>query len=162
MDGGPPTNRLAREPQRFQHQPDWAIPSMNDPQSPSPSQPPPPPAGVNPNPPGAISPAAGSGGVPEKTGGRSGGQWLIFGLVLLSPAILTMLFAQSADIWPIFTFGLSALTSLYCGFWLAWTIGRTTAVRILVGLLLSGGFYFISFLLCCAGCALGEAKLDMR
>lgn len=88
--------------------------------------------------------------------------WLIFFGVLLLPALLTLVTARSDNVWPFFTFGLSLITALYCGFWVAGRICRTTGARLAVGGALSGGFYALSFILCCAGCAVGGAQLDFR
>jgi hypothetical protein len=54
------------------------------------------------------------------------------------------------------------VAALYCGFWMSWRICRTLAGRVVAGIALTGGFYIVSFFLCCAGCALGGAELDMR
>lgn len=88
--------------------------------------------------------------------------WLIFLAVLLFPALLTLLTAKSQALWPICTFVVGGLAALYCGFWLSWRICQTKSGRVIVGVLLSGGFYVVSFFLCCAGCALGGAKLNFQ
>ena len=103
---------------------------------------------------------------PKSEGGPSPAKstrgWPIFFGVLLLPALLTLVTARSDDVWPFFTFGLSLITALYCGFWLAGRICRTTGARLAAGVALSGGFYVLSFILCCAGCAIGGAQLDFR
>jgi hypothetical protein len=94
--------------------------------------------------------------------GKSSGGWIVFFIVLILPALLTLLTAKSKDLWPVSTFLISGVAALYCGFWMAWRICRTTAGRVMTGLALSGGFYVVSFFLCCAGCALGGAKLNFQ
>lgn len=88
--------------------------------------------------------------------------WGIFGIALVAPASLTLLTARSESLWPIFTFPASGLAGLYCGFWLASRICRTTPGKILGGLALSALFAGVSFALCCAGCAMGGAKLNFH
>jgi hypothetical protein len=93
---------------------------------------------------------------------RSQGGWIVFVIVLFLPALLTLLTARSQDLWPVSTFLVGGAAALYCGFWMAWRICRTTAGRVAAGIALSGGFYVVSFFLCCAGCAIGGAQLNMH
>lgn len=93
---------------------------------------------------------------------KSRGGWLVFVMVLLVPAILTFLTAKSENLWPVSTFIVGAGAALYCGFWMAWRICRTNAGKVIVGLALSVGFYWVSFVLCCAGCAIGGAALNIH
>lgn len=86
----------------------------------------------------------------------------MFLVALLLPAVLTLLTAKSDDLWPFFTFALGGVTAIYCGFWTARLACRTTIARVLVGLIFSAGFYVVSFFLCCAGCTLGGASLNIH
>lgn len=88
--------------------------------------------------------------------------WWIFGAVLVTPALLTLLTAKSQDLWPIFTFPASGAAGLYCGFWMASRVCRTVPGNILGGLALAAVFAVVSFALCCAGCALGGAQLNIH
>jgi hypothetical protein len=88
--------------------------------------------------------------------------WFVFVIVLLLPALLTLLTARADSLWPVSTFLVGGVAALYCGFWLAWRIFRSTATRWILAMFFSGGFYVVSFFLCCAGCALGGAKLNFH
>ncbi len=103
---------------------------------------------------------------PDPTTGESRprrtGSWLLFVLALLLPAVLTLLTARSQDLWPFFTFVLGGASAIYCGFWTASLVCRTSVGRVLVGLVFSAGFYVVSFFLCCAGCTLGGASLNIH
>lgn len=88
--------------------------------------------------------------------------WLLFGLVLIAPAVLTLLTSKSQDLWPIFTFPASGAAGLYCGFWMASRVCRTVPGKILGGLALAAVFAVVSFALCCAGCELGGAQLNLH
>lgn len=88
--------------------------------------------------------------------------WWIFAAALIAPALLTLLTAKSEDLWPIFTFPASGVAGLYCGFWIASRICRTTPGKILGGLALAAIFTVVSFALCCAGCAMGGAQLNFH
>ena len=94
--------------------------------------------------------------------GKSRSGWIVFAIVLLSPALLTLLTAKSDALWPVSTFLVGGAAALYCGFWMAWRICRTMAGKVMAGIALSGGFYVVSFFLCCAGCALGGAQLNLH
>lgn len=105
---------------------------------------------------------------PRRTSSPSGGSanaragWLLFGLVLIAPAVLTLLTSKSQDLWPIFTFPASGAAGLYCGFWMASRVCRTVPGKILGGLALAAVFAVVSFALCCAGCELGGAQLNLH
>ncbi len=88
--------------------------------------------------------------------------WGVFGIALIAPALLTLLTAKSQNLWPIFTFPASGAAGLYCGFWIALRIFRTTPGKILGGLAFAAIFTVVSFALCCAGCALGGAQLNFH
>ena len=90
------------------------------------------------------------------------GRWLVFFLVLLAPAILTMATAPIEEFWPIPVFILSGVSALYCGVWLALRVCRTTAARVVTGIAFSGVFYVVSFILCCAGCSLAGVSLNIH
>jgi hypothetical protein len=94
--------------------------------------------------------------------GKSQKGWIVFVLVLLLPALLTLLTAKSDNLWPVATFLVGAGAALYCGFWMAWRLCRTTVGKVAAGLALSAGFYVVSFILCCAGCALGGANVNFH
>lgn len=104
-----------------------------------------------------TEPPMDSGPSPHSTLG-----WGIFGLVLIAPAVLTLLTAKSQDLWPIFTFPASAVAGIYCGLWLAIRTCRTTPGKILGGFALAAVFGVVSFALCCAGCTIGGAQLNFH
>lgn len=88
--------------------------------------------------------------------------WWIFAAALIAPALLTLLTAKSEDLWPIFTFPASGVAGLFCGFWMASRVCRTTPGKILGGLALAVIFTVISLALCFAGCAMGGAKMNFH
>ena len=94
--------------------------------------------------------------------GKARGGWWIFFAVLMAPTILTLLTAKSEDLWPVFTFAGSGVAGLYCGFWLAIRQCRTIPGKFLIGLILAVVFTVVSFALCCAGCTLGGAALNLH
>lgn len=88
--------------------------------------------------------------------------WWVLLVVLLAPALLTLLTAGSQDAWPFFTFFGSMIAGLVCGFMLSVRICRTTVGKVFGGLALAIMFTGAAFALCCAGCAIGGAKLNFH
>ena len=89
-------------------------------------------------------------------------RWLVFFLVLLAPAVLTVATARIEEFWPIPVFFLSLVSAIYCGVWLALRVCRTTVARVLTGIAFSGAFYVVSFILCCAGCSLAGVSVNIH
>ena len=98
---------------------------------------------------------------PGKPGSAHRGWWVFF-LALIAPAVLTLLTAKSENLWPVFTFPASGIAGLYCGFYLSFRICKTTPGKILSGLALAFVFAASSFALCCVGCAVGGATLNIH
>lgn len=88
--------------------------------------------------------------------------WWIFAAVLVAPAILTLLTVKSENLWPVFTFPASAVAGLYCGFDLSLRIFKTTPRKIIGGLALAFVLAVVSFGLCCVGCTVGGATLNLH
>jgi len=87
---------------------------------------------------------------------------LIFFLVLLAPAIVTLATGSVKDFWPAPTFIGSGIAAIYCGVWLARRYCQTTVPRLLVGMVFCGLFFVVSFALCCAGCTLAGVELNIH
>jgi len=96
--------------------------------------------------------------------------WAIFWLVLLTPTLVAICLwlgvdlntsaetilagnpdAQTSRVLKI-SLLLSVVAGLFCGFWLAKRNSETGSGRILLGLILAGGFAFFSFSACFFGC----------
>ncbi len=83
--------------------------------------------------------------------------WLLFFVVLLAPAVMSMLAAASrqGDLVIGCVFFGSGAAALICGF-LVTQRQRNLALRILLALSLAVVLYFVSVALCFAGCAMGN------
>jgi hypothetical protein len=90
--------------------------------------------------------------------------WLVFFILLLAPAVLT-LFAASAKAdglavgCPLFGGGMAGIA---CGTILARRVGRTLGGKVLLGVVFAALLGLLSFGLGFAGCMLGGFKLDFR
>ena len=81
--------------------------------------------------------------------------WWLFLLVLIAPAVLTLLTAKSENPWSEFTLLPSVIAGVYCGFWVSFRTCKTMVGKILGGLAMTFVFIAGSLTLCWVGCAIG-------
>lgn len=82
--------------------------------------------------------------------------------MLLVPAVFTAATSHWPAVWPLCTVFLSIAAAIYCGFWLARRLSSHWAVRLYGGMALTVVLFFVSFALCCAGCALTGTELQLH
>ena len=83
--------------------------------------------------------------------------WLVFFAVLLAPPVVTLLAAmidfEGLAVGTPFVGG--AIAGIACGIMLAFRVGRTRAVRVLLSFVFTAVFAVLSFALSFAGCMTG-------
>ncbi|NOS70924.1 MAG: hypothetical protein HOP33_13460 [Verrucomicrobia bacterium] len=90
--------------------------------------------------------------------------WLVFFAVLLAPTVVALLGAMGkieplAVGSPLVGGGLAGIV---CGIMLGRRVGRTSAARVLLGILFIGVFGCVSFILSFFGCLLGGFQMNMH
>ena len=104
------------------------------------------------------------GGPPPALESSTKINWLIFFAVLLAPAVVALLGAMGkveplAVGSPLVGGGLAGIV---CGIMLGRRVGRTSAARVLLGILFVGVFGCVSFILSFFGCLLGGFQMNMH
>ncbi len=90
--------------------------------------------------------------------------WLIFFAVLLAPAVVALLGAMG-KIEPLAVGSPlvgGGLAGIICGIMLGRRVGRTSAARVLLGILFVGVFGCVSFILSFFGCLMGGFQMNMH
>lgn len=90
--------------------------------------------------------------------------WLIFFAVLLAPAVVALLGAmvKSEELAVGSPLVGGGLAGIICGIMLGRSVGRTSAARVLLGILFVGVFGCVSFILSFFGCLLGGFQMNMH